>query len=306
MSGKNVDAKSFVPHNMSNINRVRPAQIKIKNDTVEYKGEKIDPKRTFTKEQGEYIWENSNTHSEFDSEIFKKDLFGGLVSIGIRYSGNKNEFQKRFAYDLEHIVSHSNFGKTTCGNCALLNSGINRSKGQKECYTINMNEYVGLKTRYSVLPEDLLIELETNLHETCRKYNLVFLKNLDNTWTLKKSIFDEYYQYNDEYDNDDLETLFEEESESISKKSMKDEPKKDQKEKTSVLNAFFLATGAKIITENVVLAGCSVYNFTFTKTRNLLYKENEIANFETTETQKNVANVAGWVSGLYVGVTTLI
>jgi hypothetical protein len=49
-----------------------------------------------------------------------------------------------------------------------------------------------------------------------------------------------------------------------------------------------------------------VYNYTFTKTRNALYKENNTATFETTDTQKTVANIAGWSAGLYIGVSTLM
>jgi hypothetical protein len=312
MSGKNVHATEFVPHNMSNSEpkAFNNAKKKVKDKTEKYKGEEKDPRRKFTKAQEKYIWENSNNHLEFDPEFFKKDLFGCLVVKGIKYSNNENESQKKFAYDLEHIVSHSNCGKTTVGNCALLVSGANRSKGKDECFSINRNYYVGLKTNWGIIPEDLLIELENNLHETCRKYNLVFIKNQNNAWTLKNDTF-EYFQYNDEYDNDN-ETYFEEDFDSNPKERFESKSEKDdfdsksEKEKPSVFNAFLLAAGAKIVTENVVLASCSVYNYTFTKTRNALYKENNTATFETTDTQKTVANIAGWSAGLYIGVSTLM
>jgi hypothetical protein len=321
MPGKNVHATEFVPcntavKNSGNSMRDPDAFTNNKPKIIEnlkpFKGFGKDPQRTFSRSQGKQLWKLAHINDSFDPRFFRQDFFGCLVAHDIKYSGNENVLQRKLAYDMEHLISHSKNGITDIGNGDLLCSGINRSKGDTECFTLNVNEYSKYKERFGIIPEDLLIELENNLHETCRKYNLVFIKNQNNVWTLKNDTF-EYFQYNDEYDNDN-ETYFEEDFdsnpkerfESNSKDDFESKSEKDEKEKPSVFNAFLLAAGAKIVTENVVLASCSVYNYTFTKTRNALYKENNTATFETTDTQKTVANIAGWSAGLYIGVSTLM
>ena len=271
---------------------------KIENHAKPFIGTAIDKQRCFSKKQAKELWQEANTNESFDSEVFREDLFGCLVVKGISYSGKENK-RKKLAYDLEHIISHSNFGKTVIENGALLNAGINRSKGDKECYIINMNEYFGLKTRYAILPEDLLQELEFSLHDTCVKYNLVFVKNL-NTWTLDKNNSGGYSNYDDRYEIIQEETLSDEET----LNGGESEDLEDQEE--SKISPFLIAVGAKYVVENTVLATCSIYNFSQTKIKNTIYKENNEATFETTEIQKKVANATGWIAGVCIGISSLL
>ena len=207
-NGLNVNAEEFVPIQQTN-NQERQYKTSDKNSHVNmhnysdwkkiepsvkaFVGTEIDKKRNFTKNQGEKIWRRSKIHPEFDSEMFRLDLFGCIVAKDIVYL--KKSPCHKFSYDLEHIVSHSNNGMTIVENGALLNSGVNRSKGSTECYKINENEYVGLKERFGIDPEELLHELENYPNLTCKKYNLTFIKTKENTWTLDKSENNELIHY---------------------------------------------------------------------------------------------------------------
>jgi hypothetical protein len=173
------------PVSMNNRNKnYKENQKKIQNLVKPFIGTEIDKTRNFSQWQGQCIWDSAIHHAKFDSDVFKVDLFGCLVAKNIMYSINSPN--QKFAYDLEHIVSHSHCGKTDVGNGALLNSGINRNKRADECYRISETEYYGYKCRFGIDPENLLQELEDNLDYTCDKYNLLFIKTRKGIWTLDK------------------------------------------------------------------------------------------------------------------------
>lgn len=164
------------------------------------KGEIPDPKRNFSEKQKNIIWYNSDTHDSFDSEVFKLDMLGCLVISRHVIGRPRGEYYKsKLFWDAEHIVSHSNNGKTTPGNGSVLNAGINRSKGRKQIWDIEYYECKGLKSEFGVDPEDLLIELKYELHETCSKYNLLFIKDHNNRWTLDKNKTKSEQFYSGEY-----------------------------------------------------------------------------------------------------------
>lgn len=171
---------------------------KAKEIKKKYTGLEVDKRRTFSKKQADEIWKLANTDYRFDSNLFRLDLFNCLVCKTVKYNNTSGPVRK-FAYDLEHVVSYSDNGMTEIGNGALLNSGSNRSKGNKACYKINENEYAGMKIRFGIDASSLYYDLENNLEETCKKYNLLFRKK-DNIWTLSKQN-NKLDNYNGEYKN---------------------------------------------------------------------------------------------------------
>jgi hypothetical protein len=146
-------------------------------------GEFKDERRTFTKNQGEAIWDSATKHASFDPDVFRIDLLGCLVIKGMRY--DLTEANRKFAYDLEHVVSYSANGITDVKNGALLNAGMNRSKKDVPFYDINYNEYVGIVYRFGIDPKNLLRDLEDDEKFTRQNYNLRFLK-VDGIWTIPK------------------------------------------------------------------------------------------------------------------------
>jgi hypothetical protein len=171
----------------------------IKKQVENYKLSKPDKLRIIPKKDKEFVWNNSEKHPNFDHSIFRIDIIGNIVIKGICY--NTNPYNRCFVVEYEHFISHSKGGKTSKSNTCILNAGINKSKGDKPLYEHNFEEYNGLKYYYGVSPGDLLEELEYNLHNTCKKYNLLFKKKRG-FWTLVKNHNKDGYKfYNDEYLN---------------------------------------------------------------------------------------------------------
>lgn len=170
-----------------------------KKEAEDNKASKIDPKRSLTYKQKSIVWDKSKKHYNFDYNLFRVDIIGNLGIKSICY--NNNTYNKCFAIEYEHFISHSNNGRTDINNVCILNAGINRSKGQKEIYKHNYEEYHGLKALHGVSPDALLKDLEYTLHDTCKKYNLYFIK-INHYWTLEKTENGKYIEYNNEYDSD--------------------------------------------------------------------------------------------------------
>lgn len=174
-------------------------QNNIKKQAEDNRGSKIDPKRILSKKDKATVWNNSQKHYEFDYNIFRVDIIGNVGIKGICY--NTNSYNKCFAIEYEHLLSHSKNGRTNISNTVILNAGINRSKGHREIFLHNYEEYRGLKAIHGVSAESLLKDLEHFLHETCERYNLYFIK-ANNYWTLGKTENGTYSEYNNEYEYD--------------------------------------------------------------------------------------------------------
>jgi hypothetical protein len=259
-----------------------PGKARVLNEVKQFIGFEKDKRRTFSKKQAIQIWEKSGIDPDFDSSVFRLDLFGNLVAKGIKYA--KNSPSCKFAYDLEHVVSYSKNGMTDVGNGALLNSGANRSKGNVECYKINENEYSGLKGRFGIDPEDLYYQLENNLNRTCKKYNLLFVKK-NNVWTLDKN-GDNYTEY-------------------FSNQKYKNFPKNidvkvDSSEEAAVIAAVAGAVGG---VANFALGLClEGYNIGYYFTREKLGYVDENKDTSLTETQKKIQTVGAVITSIGVGV----
>lgn len=255
---------------------------KVRNEVKQFIGVEKDKRRTFSKKQAIQIWNNSGIDPDFDSNVFRLDLFGNLVAKGIKYI--KNSPSCKFAYDLEHIVSYSKNGMTDIGNGALLNSGANRSKGDVECYRINENEYSGLKSRFGIDPENLYYQLENHLNRTCKKYNLLFVKK-NNVWTLDKN-GNNYTEYS-------------------SNQKYKNFPKNidvkiDSSEEAAVIAA--VAGAAGVIFNGVIGLCLEGYNAGYYFAREKLGYVDENKDIRLTETQKKIQTVGAVITSIGVGV----
>jgi hypothetical protein len=149
-------------------------------------GTSIDPKRQISYGEKEYVWNQSISHNSFSPEIFRCDPLG---AVAIKYLTYKNTSvqQRKFAYEYEHIVSHSRFGKSVPQNICILNAGINRSKGKKPMTGVDFYEFKGLVSHYALTFDELLDFLEDDLHGTCEYYNLYFYKNNQGKWSIHKN-----------------------------------------------------------------------------------------------------------------------
>lgn len=111
---------------------------KIKKSMIGEENLVLDKRRNVNNKEKDEIWNNSKTHHQLDSDIFRLDILGNVIIKNIKYS--KNNANKIFAGEYEHILSHSKGGKSNTENVCLLNAGINRSKSNNELYTLKYYE----------------------------------------------------------------------------------------------------------------------------------------------------------------------
>ncbi|HEY9702377.1 MAG TPA: hypothetical protein V6C58_08020 [Allocoleopsis sp.] len=171
--------------------------IKQKEDLIKYinnDDNNQECKRYPSKCQRIKVWENSNIHKHFDPDFFREDILGYAVVKNLSSLKTENEDRYKLSYDIEHFISYSHGGKTETENLCILGRGINRSKKDREIFTLNFDEKTIICEEKCISFEELLSELRSNLHETCKKYNILFgMKKGNKRWTIRK------YYYNDEY-----------------------------------------------------------------------------------------------------------
>ena len=149
----------------------------------ELRGNFIDPKRQISYREKEVVWNQATSNDSFDPEIFKSDPIGSVAIKYLTYN-NATGHQRKFAYEYEHIISHSVGGKSVIGNICILNAGINRSKGKKPMTDVQFYEFKGLVSHYALTFNELLDFLENDLHSTCEHFNLYFYKNNQAKWSI--------------------------------------------------------------------------------------------------------------------------
>lgn len=167
---------------------IKKAEKDIRNNPL-LQGDSIDPKRQISTRDKEIVWVRSETSPCFDESIFRCDPYGSIAVKGLHF-GNTSNTQKKFVYDYEHIVSHSENGRSVIENICILNAGINRSKGPKPLTQVNFYEFQGFVKVKSITFDDLLKDLERNLHSCCNHYDLYFYKNNQGKWSLSCSFID--------------------------------------------------------------------------------------------------------------------
>jgi 5-methylcytosine-specific restriction endonuclease McrA len=134
----------------------------------------IDSKRNIGKNDKNIVWELCTKIAGLDPNVFRLDVLGNLVIRGIKYT--KNNANRVFALEYEHLKSYSLGGQSIINNIVILVAGINKVKGARELIKYNRNEMSGLSARHGITPEYLLEQLENNFTKTCEKYNLDFKK----------------------------------------------------------------------------------------------------------------------------------
>ncbi|HEY9701262.1 MAG TPA: hypothetical protein V6C58_02395 [Allocoleopsis sp.] len=155
----------------------------------------VDTKRFLKNSEKNEVWCNSSTHYLFDPKYFRKDILGFIAIKNLNCPKYENEHKFKLTYDFEHFISYSHGGSTTIENSCILNRGINRSKGCEELFILDFyrKEYLIYKNCISF--EELLQELNADLHETCKKYDLTFSKTFEGIWTIKSFTYkNDYYQ----------------------------------------------------------------------------------------------------------------
>lgn len=155
------------------------------DDNENLRGNFIDPKRQISYQEKEVVWNQAISNDSFDPEIFKSDPLGSVAIKYLTYN-NATAEQRKFAYEYEHIISHSQFGKSVPGNICILNAGINRSKGKKPMTDVQFYEFKGLVSHYALTFNELLDYLENDLHSTCEHFNLYFYKNNQAKWSIHR------------------------------------------------------------------------------------------------------------------------
>ena len=171
------------PDNKLQYEKTKNKIAKTIDDNENLRGNFIDPKRQISYQEKEVVWNQASSNASFDSEIFKSDPFGSVAIKFLTYNNTTVE-QRKFAYEYEHIISHSQFGKSVIGNICILNAGINRSKGKKPMTDVQFYEFKGLVSHYALTFNELLDYLENDLHSTCKHFNLYFYKNNQAKWSI--------------------------------------------------------------------------------------------------------------------------
>jgi hypothetical protein len=148
------------------------------------------------------VWNESCTHPDFDPELFKSDYIGCIVLKGLTTCNTvTGTFRRKLAYEFEHLVPHSQGGRSDFNNVVILNAGINRSKGNRRSIKdMNFYEIQGYIGRFGVKFEDLKRELDEDLHRTCMKYDLIFFITGNNLWSVEMNGRD-YLSYDNRHDN---------------------------------------------------------------------------------------------------------
>jgi len=133
------------------------------------------------------LYNLSTKTKKFDRFIIRTDIFGNIVIKNIPYVNNFDN--SCFAFD---IVKQNS--KTY-----IVNS-IVKQKMSSQSLSIQDILQKGIQEEYKIMyPEKLLNELNYNLHETCKKFNLYFNKTNKGYWTILKDKNKNYRQYKDEY-----------------------------------------------------------------------------------------------------------
>lgn len=131
-------------------------------------------KRIFDNKQKKEIFDNAKEYKQFDTDTMKVDLTGFIVIKDIVVIDTQ---RKDVSCEYEHIHSHNQGGQTEIENAGLLQSKLNRSKGDTPLYGINYNELKELKKKCGgIKPKYLLHGLENDYDNTCKKINLFFEK----------------------------------------------------------------------------------------------------------------------------------
>jgi 5-methylcytosine-specific restriction endonuclease McrA len=146
------------------------------------------------------VWNESCTHPDFDPELFKSDYIGCIVLKGLTTCNTvTGTFRRKLAYEFEHLVPHSQGGRSDFNNVVILNAGINRSKGNRHSIKdMNFYEIQGYIAWFGVKFEDLKHELDEDLHRTCVKYDLTFFKTNNDFWSVKTD-GNEYLSYDNKH-----------------------------------------------------------------------------------------------------------
>jgi len=155
-----------------------------------------------------------------------------------------------FNYEFEHVLSYSHGGQSTIDNVRILNKNINRDKKAKELYKFNINELTGLCYLYGISFNELLNKLETDLHNTCKEYNLFFIKRKSSYWSIKD------HPYNNEYKSEFFNNIKENISDYDENNSSHHNDKNYIKKDDSYIAICIL--GVSVIGHPVVLTGIAI------------------------------------------------
>lgn len=140
------------------------------------------------------LWSKCVEHDLFDERYFRQDIFKNVIIRNIKYRADNDN--KIFAGEIEHIVHFKDGGSYNGINLCYLNAGINRKR--IPLYELNYYEYQGLRAVCGKTFGNLERDLRLELHETCKKYNLLFTFQ-NNKYSLILLDNGTYQTYNDEY-----------------------------------------------------------------------------------------------------------
>ena len=253
-----------------------------------------DPKRFFSKTQGEEIWNKSKIHPEFDPNVFRIDAIGQIVSRCVLRK-TTNEKAKRLLFDLEHIVSHSKNGRTIIGNGVLLNMSSNRVKGDTSLAEFkNKYEIAGYRHLYGVIPENLSHGLYLNLHQTCLDYNIHFMKNSNEEWTVD---LDENYKTKDYNNQHEFPPCYEE-HDFHNKEKQKEAPGLEK-----FIPPVLIGLGVGFLSKHLVMGACSVFNCVEAVIAN---DPDPLSKLRPNDHQYQTATDIGYVAGIVGGVAAAI
>lgn len=157
-----------------------------------------NPRKTIPRLDKLQLWEDCEVHEKFDETCIRRDILGNIVIKYITY--NKNEDNRKFAFEYEHLISHADNGTTNTKNLCVLNAGINRKKKAVNLDRLTFSRTYEYCRENGIRFSTIVSELENDIHEACRKYNLLFIEQ-NGKYTLSKLTNTSYKPYNNEYYN---------------------------------------------------------------------------------------------------------
>lgn len=157
-------------------------------------------KKFISNDDKENLWADAYISDSFDENIFRLDILGNLIVKNMSYNNSNNE-QKKFAYELEQVKNSQDTCFINTGILSILDIHLKcQLDSLKLLHNVNLlREHIIYE--YIIQEHHLLYDLENDLHNTCIKYNLLFGKNINDKWTILKSLdtLSLYKIYSNEY-----------------------------------------------------------------------------------------------------------
>jgi len=131
-------------------------------------------KRIFSEKQKKECWDKAETVPGRDPERWRKDAAGNIVCRALKNCMGCT------CYDFDHIVPFSKGGETVVSNCQILQTRVNRLKGNRTDVDVDSMKRFSCATQFSEREMDLLeMGVFGNVNRDDLKFRIKSVQELD-------------------------------------------------------------------------------------------------------------------------------